>query len=182
MKLIGVVAIVGLLLSCSDDESPKRSGVPAYLLEKPEEPLVIYYEIPKGIPMALAKAYMDYQALLTEEKWQNYLTQVKMFCDSEIDYNLLKLRVRLWYPEVYYHDVGRWRLPHYSRSIDDRRIAYDTYMKLAKRQENPPTVVASDNVLSKANKQVWELAIPWYNEKFKDRIYDCVEGYDIVWE
>lgn len=180
MKLIWSVSIIGLLLACSDSESPKRSsGVPTYLLEKPEEPLVIYYKIPDDIPLALAKAYMDYQALLTEEKWQGYLTQVKMFCDSEIDHNLLKLRVRLWYPEVYYYDgvVAPSRLPRFSRSIDDRASAYSFYMKLAKQQDNPMTVVASDHILSKANNREWEHRVRWYEQKFKDRIYDCVEGY-----
>lgn len=186
MRLIVFLPIGLLLLSCGSDESNEKRNIPADVVgvgtPVEEEKLEVYYKIPDDIPLALAEAYVDYQELLTEKQWQFYLMQTKRFCDGYMDYKLLKLRVRLWFPDVYYHDVGQWRMPKYNRSLDDRQQAYSVFMKHV-RHKDPEHIffgpLASDGQLSQVNKRVWELSLPWYEEKFKDRIYDCVEGYDI---
>ncbi len=164
MKLFFVLLIA--LLGCSESDSPTKS-IPGYLVNSKPDPPEIRYKIPDGIPMPMVEAYADLQDKLTEKQFQFFLMQIRRFCDGHMDNDLLKLRVRLWFPNAGITRGSDYRLPMYNRSIEDRIQAHYSLFRQRNQFGIPDTKIASDTQLSKANKFL----------HYGTSGYDCVEDY-----
>ncbi len=93
MKVLVIVLLSVLVMSCGDDEESLTVIEPAKLVvEKPEpevevEPKeIIQHEIPEGIPQGLVEHFAGLQAHMTQEEWQLVLTQVDKVCNSSSGY------------------------------------------------------------------------------------------------
>ncbi len=88
MKVLVIVLLSVLVMSCGDDEEFLTVIEPAKPVEKPEpeatvEPKeIIQHEIPEGIPQGLAEHFAGLQEHMTEEEWQLVLTQIDKACNS----------------------------------------------------------------------------------------------------
>lgn len=171
MKALVSLSILALL-SCGDSETRSVPSYQGKIGVKPD----IYLSVPYGVPNALALAYKDYQALLTEEEWELFLTSVKGFCDGDITAASLNSRLKLWFPEL---PDKYARMPQYSRTESDRKIAWIFWKSVRGnvKVEDLQVKPAPDNILSKANKDEFQAPMEWYDKHLRDKIYDCVEGY-----
>ena len=94
MKILVVVLILLLVLSCSDSEPPTQVIELPEPVAKPEpaEPEIVeservpperaQYEIPDGIPRGLAEHFIDLQEHMTEFEWHLFLDQANNACDG----------------------------------------------------------------------------------------------------
>lgn len=94
MKILVVVLIILLVMSCSDSERPKRVIDPPEPVAKPQleeletaqpervPPERTQYEIPEGIPQGLAEHFIDLQEHMTEYEWHLFLREMKKTCDG----------------------------------------------------------------------------------------------------
>ncbi len=88
MKILVVVLILLLVMSCSDSEPPTRVIEPP----EPAEPEMVeservpperaQYEIPERIPQGLAEHFIDLQEHMTEFEWHLFLGEMKKTCDG----------------------------------------------------------------------------------------------------
>lgn len=94
MKILVVVLILLLVLSCSDSEPPTQVIEPPEPVAKPESaepdtaqpervpPERAQYDIPEGIPQGLAEHFIDLQEHMTEFEWHLFLGEMKKTCDG----------------------------------------------------------------------------------------------------
>ncbi len=89
MKVLVIVLLSVLVMSCGDDEESLTVIEPAKpVVEKPEpeatvEPKeIVQHEIPEDIPQELAEHFAGLQEHMTEEEWQLVLTQIDKACNS----------------------------------------------------------------------------------------------------
>lgn len=181
MKVLVLIAFV-LLLGCG--ESTPRNTI-KFPTERPEKPGNVYYKVPSGIPLPLAEAYSDYQEKLTEKQWGFFLISVKDFCDGEVDWDQLEARVFVRYPQL--HETHRRglglvysRLPMFSRTEQGRKEAWE-WQRFRRTGETGihDEKIANDAILSKANLDEKKAPKAFYDEHFKGKIYDCVDGWDM---
>ena len=94
MKILVVVLILLLVMSCSDSEPPTQVIEPPEPVSKPEpaEPEMVeservppereQYEIPSDIPFGLAEHFIELQEHMTEFEWHLFLGETKKTCDG----------------------------------------------------------------------------------------------------
>ena len=106
MKILVVVLICVLVMSCSDSEPPTQVIEPPEPVAKtePEEPEIVQpetvpperarHEIPSDIPLGLADHFIDLQEHLTEFEWHLFLGEMKKTCDGRTPSSYLQAYLR----------------------------------------------------------------------------------------